>query len=179
MPPRKGSCEGADEPRDQDNVAADGGAPVRGVRDGDELPELVLANPAGQEFQLPQVTLRLDPVRLGLSKRYGPSWMERVLDLRTCYGDFQLAWLEALIRAADVRASQIAQPLDPRLPPNLAEVAVAPGSENRDADLRDWINNTLVASTNPAVAVGAPPASKRATRRGGAKLQKRARRGAS
>jgi CRISPR-associated endonuclease/helicase Cas3 len=165
-------------PRDQANAGA-GGAPVRGVRDSDELPQLVLATPTGQEFQLPQVTLRLDPVRLGLSKCYGPSWMERVLDLRNCYGDFQLAWLEALIRAADVRASQIAQPLDWRLPPNLAEVAVALGSQDRDAGLRDWIRSTLDAATNPAVAVGAPAASKRPTRRGGGKPpKKRARRGA-
>ena len=160
-------------PRDQDNVGSDGGAPVRGVRDGDELPQLVLASPAGQEFELPQVTLRLDPVRLGLSRRYGPSWMERVLDLRRCYGDFQLAWLEALIRAADVRASLIAQPLDWRLPPNLAEVAAASGSEIRDAGLRDWISSTLVAATNPALAVGAPAASKRPTRRGSGKPPKK------
>lgn len=167
-------------PRDQDNAGAGGGAPVRGVRDGDELPQLVLANLAGQDSQLPQVTLRLDPVRLGLSKRYGPSWMERVLDLRNCYGDFQLAWLEALIRAADVRASQIAQPLDWRLPPNLAEVAAALSSQDRDAGLRDWISCTLDAATKPAVAVGAAAASKRQTRRGSAKSPSdRARRGAS
>ncbi len=167
-------------PRDQDNAGAGGGAPVRGVRDGDELPQLVLANPAGQDSQLPQVTLRLDPVRLGLSKRYGPSWTERVLDLRNCYGDFQLAWLEALIRAADVRASQIAQPLDWRLPANLAEVAVAFGSQDRDAGLRDWISSTLDAERSPAVAVGVRPSTKRQARRGSAKSPSdRARRGAS
>jgi CRISPR-associated endonuclease/helicase Cas3 len=166
-------------PRDQDNTSTDGRAPVRGVQDGDELPQLVLANSAGQEFQLPQVTLRLDPVRLGLSKRYGPSWMERVLDLRSCFGDFQLAWLEALIRAADVRASQIAQPLDWRLPPNLAEVVVVSASEDRDAGLRDWINNTLLTATNPPIAVGVPAASRRPTRHGSGKPpKKRVRRGA-
>jgi CRISPR-associated endonuclease/helicase Cas3 len=167
-------------PLEQDNLGSDGGAPVRGVRDGDELPQLVLATRIGQEFQLPQVTLRLDPVRLGLSKRYGPSWMERVLDLRTCYGDFQLAWLEALIRAADVLASQIARPLDPRLPKDSAEVAVASGSQDQDAGLRDWISSTLDAATNTAVAVGARPSTKRQTRRGSAKSPSdRARRGAS
>jgi CRISPR-associated endonuclease/helicase Cas3 len=164
--------------RDQENDGLDGTLPVRGVRDGDEIPALVLANPAGQEFHVPQMKLRLDPARLGLSKRYGPSWVERVLDLRKCYGDFQLAWLEALIRAADVRASQIANPLDPRLSPSLAEVGAMPDSQNRDAGVRTWIDATLAAAQGRIVSLqdgpsGSGPKRQEVTRA----AAKRARRG--
>jgi CRISPR-associated endonuclease/helicase Cas3 len=133
-------------PKDQDNPEPDGGLPIRGVRDGDVLPALVLADGDGGKFDLPEVMLRLDPARLGLSRRYGPSWVERVLLLREQYGSFQLAWLEALLRVADVRASQIAQPLDPRLPANLVEVPPLPETEDRDAQLRQWIDETLAAT---------------------------------
>jgi CRISPR-associated endonuclease/helicase Cas3 len=34
-----------------------------------------------------------------------PSWVERVIALREQLGPFRLAYLEALVRAADVRAS--------------------------------------------------------------------------
>jgi hypothetical protein len=94
-------------------------------------------------FTLPEVRLRLDPAKLGLSPRYGPSWVDRVVSLRGQCGNFQLAWLEALLRVADVRASRIARPLDPRLPQHLAEVPRIPESEDRDAELWEWIGRTL------------------------------------
>jgi CRISPR-associated endonuclease/helicase Cas3 len=130
-------------PRDQENPAADGTLPIRGVRDGDALPALELADPGGTSFELPPVWLRLDPTKLGLSSRYGPSWVERVVSLRERFGSFQLAWLEALLRVADVRASRIVRPLDPRLPQHLAEVPAIPEKEDRDAELVDWIARTL------------------------------------
>jgi CRISPR-associated endonuclease/helicase Cas3 len=139
-------CSLAMSPRDQENRAHDGTLPIRGVRDGDVLPALELADPAGTSFVLPEVRLRLDLAKLGLSRRYGPSWVERVVSLRERFGQFQLAWLEALLRVADVRASQIDRPLDPCLPPDLAEVAAMPEKEDRDAELRAWIAQTLAAA---------------------------------
>ncbi len=42
---------------------------------------------------------------MGLSERYGRSWSERILTLIEKLGPFTLGYLEAIIRAADVRAS--------------------------------------------------------------------------
>ena len=164
-------------PRDQENAGKDGSLPLRGVRDGDEIPELLLADTAQNEFEFPHVRLRLDPARLGLSKRYGPSWVERVLALRQQYGSFQLAWLEALMRVADVRASQIARPLDSRLSQDLVEVQATPEAKDRDADLRNWIKQTVDASVSrPEVASVTEQAKGHAVPRASTK---RSRRGAS
>jgi len=138
-------CSLAMSPRDQENPARNGGLPIRGVREGDVVPTLDLADLGGTPFTLPEVRLRLDLAELGLSPRYGPSWVERVVALRERFGSFQLAWLEALLRAADVRASKIASP-DPRLPRHLAEVPPIPENEDRDAALREWIERTLAAA---------------------------------
>jgi hypothetical protein len=164
-------------PRDQENAGRDGSLPLRGVRDGDEIPAQFVADTAQNEFAFPRVRLRLDPAKLGLSKRYGPSWVERVLALRQHYGSFQLAWLEALIRVADVRASQIARPLDSRLSHDLAEVQATPDASDRDADLRNWIEQTVDASlSRPEVASATKQAKGHAVPRASAK---RSRRGAS
>jgi CRISPR-associated endonuclease/helicase Cas3 len=132
-------------PKDQDNIGPDGNLPIRGVREGDMIPELVLADSSGREFRLPELCLHLDPARLGLSRRYGPSWAERIALLRKHYGSFHLAWLEALLRAADVEASAIGEPPDPRIPGEQVAVRDIPESENDDAGLRRWIADTLAA----------------------------------
>ena len=79
---------------------------ARGVWNGDRIPAegsppLVLD---GVPEQLPPLDLTL--MRLGETERK-PSWTARVLALRDApdLGLFRLAWLEALIRAADQLAS--------------------------------------------------------------------------
>ncbi|MDP2822167.1 MAG: Fic family protein [Sulfuritalea sp.] len=96
-----------------DQAANDGAARIRGVREGDQLPPVLLAATDGTPQQLPATRLDLAPAAAGLSPRTGASWTERVLALLARHGPFTLAWLEALLRAADQRASKnkLADPL--------------------------------------------------------------------
>lgn len=82
---------------------------ARGVRDGDVLPSCRLPAANLDEptaIDAPTLTLSLDPMELGLSRRYGASWRERAQLLLERLGPFRLGYLEALLRAADCRASQ-------------------------------------------------------------------------
>jgi CRISPR-associated endonuclease/helicase Cas3 len=80
---------------------------ARGVRDDDDVPACRLPDPDGRSsLHAPAVTLHLDPMELGLSDRYGPSWRERTQGLLETLGPFRLGYLEAVLRAADWRASQ-------------------------------------------------------------------------
>jgi CRISPR-associated endonuclease/helicase Cas3 len=92
-------------PKDQDYRDRDGrGLPIRGIREGDRLPsvELVPGEPP-----IPEVTLTLSPAAVGLSGRTGVSWRERCIGLMERHGPATLAFLEAILRAADVRASRL------------------------------------------------------------------------
>ena len=89
-----------------DQKASDSGLRIRGVREGDILPPLELADADGGFHQLPATELDLSPSAIGLSARTGRSWSERVLNLVEHHGPFALAWLESLLRSADMRASQ-------------------------------------------------------------------------
>lgn len=87
---------------------SDNGLPrrfARGVWDGDELPSVDL----GGSVVAPAVTLSLEPMEIGLCEEKPfvgqQSWLERALRLRDTLGPFRLAYLEALLRAADWRAS--------------------------------------------------------------------------
>ena len=93
-------------PADQDYQPTDGdqqGLPIRGVRTGDLLPSIALT-PDGPP--LPELPLTLEPAALGLSFDTGASWRERTLKLIERLGPTRLGFLEAVLRSADVRASQ-------------------------------------------------------------------------
>lgn len=91
-------------PKDQEYEDRDGqGVPVRGVRDGDCLPETLLGAPP-TKFR--GVTLSLSPCNIGLSPITGASWAERMRQLVRERGEAVLGYLEAVFRAADARASE-------------------------------------------------------------------------
>lgn len=104
----------------KDQAATDNRLRIRGVRDGETLPSLWLADARGDVQPLPESRMDLSPAAAGLNPRTGPGWTERVLGLLQAFGPFTLAWFEALMRAADIRASRQSGLLDPLLfPENL------------------------------------------------------------
>lgn len=74
---------------------------ARGVWEGDEVPPVDLG--AGESW--PGGPLSLSVMELGEHPETGASWTERTRKLLSKYGPFRLAWLEALVRIADWRAS--------------------------------------------------------------------------
>ena len=158
-------------PHDQDFPADNDkrGQPLRGVREGDTLPATRLPaadGPPGSYLNVPAVTLHLDPAYLGLSPRYGSSWSERVTGLLAHHGPFTLAYLEALMQAADKRASKehkatpdpLLDPADPAAAPRQeaqrsGEEFTAPSQES--ADISRVSMAAGVASAAPGVASAA------------------------
>ncbi len=90
-----------------DQKAADDRLRIRGIRDGETLPAVLLAMVDGTYSELPSSLMNLAPSAVGLSPSTGRGWTERVLNLLKRHGPFTLAWLEALLRAADQRASRL------------------------------------------------------------------------
>ncbi len=95
-------------PRDRDGKHLNGCRFARGVWDDDVLRSVDL----GGGITAPAVTLSLEPMELGLGEgkpveyfKDKPSWAERMIGLRDALGPFRLAYLEAILRAADMRAS--------------------------------------------------------------------------
>lgn len=94
-------------PADQNYQPAPGdpnGLPIRGVRSGDHLPSIALTPDAPP---LPELPLTLEPATMGLSFEMGASWRERTQKLIQRHSPTALGFLEAILRAADVRASQL------------------------------------------------------------------------
>lgn len=88
---------------------------ARGIWDGEMLPAVELGEGVTKE----EVELNLDPMLLGAGEDGARSWLERMIALRDRLGVFRLAFLESLIRAADVRASEF--PKDKYYPEGEAE----------------------------------------------------------
>ncbi len=81
--------------------AADGKLFAAGVWDGDTLGPVSLSD-GPEKVEAPETPLALSPMKLG-----GPtSWTARALALRDALGPFRLAYLEAVLRAADQRVSE-------------------------------------------------------------------------
>jgi CRISPR-associated endonuclease/helicase Cas3 len=89
-----------------DQQAADDVLRIRGIRDGEELPSLMLATIDGEYLDLVSSALNLAPSAVGLNNFSGRGWTERVLELLKRHGMFSLALMEAILRAADQRASR-------------------------------------------------------------------------
>lgn len=92
---------------------------ARGIHDGDELKPTRLNENTITE----SVTLDLEPMLIGNSANGEASWLERMIRLRDDtehLGIFRLAYLECLIRAADVQAS--ANPIDIIAETNIPDV---------------------------------------------------------
>lgn len=100
------------------------GMPIRGVRERDELPATMLPGEAGSAIELPAIELSLDIAAMGLSPRYGASWIERVQMLMAHYGPFTLGWLEALVRAIDSWSSNDQCPPGNRPDPLIGSVVL-------------------------------------------------------
>ncbi|NLV23330.1 MAG: CRISPR-associated helicase Cas3' [Deltaproteobacteria bacterium] len=77
---------------------------ARGIWEGDELPGMEISD----REAVNSIRLRLDLMELGEGEM-GPSWTARTQQLLDTYGPFRLAWLEALVRIADWRASGMEQ----------------------------------------------------------------------
>ena len=74
---------------------------ARGVWEGDELPSLDLGG--GERWAGGRLTL--SAMEFGWDETTHESWTERTRALLTRFGPFRLAWMEALVRLADWRAS--------------------------------------------------------------------------
>ncbi len=69
-------------------------------------PETLPAVDLGEGLRIGQTTLRLSIARIGLDGQGRRSWLDRSTALLDWLGPFRLACLEAIVRAADMRASK-------------------------------------------------------------------------
>ena len=72
------------------------------VSEPEELPCISL----GDGLAVPKTTLDISIAQMGMSEGGGRSWLERSLALLERLGPFRLAYLEAIVRSADMRGSK-------------------------------------------------------------------------
>ena len=97
-------CSWTSTPKDQKA----GRGHVHGVEQGEELPAFELMVNGGERRSLEGLRLNFeDLAAVGVSASFGPSWRERVQAQLQRWGVFQLAYLEALLRSVDWRASAL------------------------------------------------------------------------
>jgi CRISPR-associated endonuclease/helicase Cas3 len=89
-------------PLDQDK----GHGGIHGICEGDTVAPCELRCHDGKSVTTPPVAVSLALASMGLSGRYGASWVDRCQRLLERHGPFALAYLEAIVRAADARASR-------------------------------------------------------------------------
>ena len=96
-------CVWTSTPHDQES----GAGAIHGILENDRLPAFALTNARGEELDVPSLALSLSAASMGIGARYGASWGERVAGLLRRHGPFTLAFLEAVVRVADWRASRL------------------------------------------------------------------------
>lgn len=84
-----------------EDAPPDGRRYALGVWEGDEIDRLSIGS-----YHLPPTLLKLDCMELGISDSGEQSWVERCAELLNDFGPFRLAYLETLVRSADIRASE-------------------------------------------------------------------------
>jgi CRISPR-associated endonuclease/helicase Cas3 len=97
---------------------------ARGIWEGDRLPAFAFDGES-----LPETCLRLALMELGEGEQ-GPSWTARTQKLLADHGPFRLAWLEALVRIADWRATRQEQQ-------GLANIPAGADNENHGLETSD------------------------------------------
>jgi len=73
---------------------------ARGILEGDAIGPVTFDG-----FSIPAISLDLSLMEMGQNANGNLSWLGRMLALRDRFGPFRLAYLESLLRAADIRAS--------------------------------------------------------------------------
>jgi CRISPR-associated endonuclease/helicase Cas3 len=91
-----------DLPRDETGRVQPDRRFALGLWDGESLPAVLL----GEDQSMPETLIDLSLMELGDGLR-GASWIARMTALRDSLGPFRMAFLEALLRAADQRGSQV------------------------------------------------------------------------